>query len=733
MVSLKGWTIDPIQLHLDKYVYNNGDQVRIKGYIIDERLRSALDFRMVFFGPSSNQVIKEKRLKSEQIESGISFQLPDTLQSGIYQLQVFDEHYSHTYNHSSFVVLNLEENTVLAKDHGPAIDFFIEGGGDLISDIENTLIVSCRGLQGSNHDYTVVIHDQNDSILYQKKLPNSGLSRVSIKPISNARYGVSLVRDNALILKRDLPKSTDSGIVMNLTQEGSKRIYLDINTVDLPQNNTIQILHEHRIIQETKIADSHFHTQFALSQLPEGILQFRMLNPSGETLKSRLFFNRKQHPEYIVLRPDKEIYRPGESIKLAVTKIDREFHAVNSSFSISVWDHSQIQDLLGNKQNIWSLHFSSLGLIAPGVKNYLDESKAAEWILDDFMITMNIPDEKIRMDHTWVNDLSGIYLMGNVVAIDSQEIKPKGVVLTIPGTDEGVRYTSITSNNQFLFTAFDFHGIKDAYLSVWPPTPGRYRWSIHQPQPQIASSTLLLSDLDHHTLTGIIKHQRIRKRVETQYLNYFSATASDGKEQEPLNTLKYVDREIILDNYVRFPDVKTAIKEVVPYVQYKKTRFKVFSPELRRTFPNRPLVLLDGIPVADSIILDQNPSVFERIEVVNTLENIYAHGKVAENGIVAFYTRPGHNIENLSAAKVKIMGYHKNIDEGLSVDDEPNEEAPHLPDLLFWNQHLLLGKGNEVIVEFKAPDYETNLKVHIEAPISDNEYTIVEKMIKIAY
>jgi hypothetical protein len=77
-----------------------------------------------------------------------------------------------------------------------------------------------------------------------------------------------------------------------------------------------------------------------------------------------------------------------------------------------------------------------------------------------------------------------------------------------------------------------------------------------------------------------------------------------------------------LDDYTRFEDVETILKEYVPSVAVrlkdKKKTFRLLNEADKSVFDDNPLILVDAMPVFDSDLLASfNPKFLQRLEVLN--------------------------------------------------------------------------------------------------------------------
>lgn len=713
----KSLASDPVQLHINKTVFNVGELAHVKGYIVRKsEVDPFKDLSMALIDISSKKAITTFRLKGSQLYTGITIPLKKTLKSSVYQLKVFDENFIISYTSTSFLVINPEdEQNVFPKDLSEPIEFHIPGGGDIIAGLENNMVLRYKGDINDNSG-SVVIKNQYDSMVAKFDLKKSGLSKIKFVPEVGLNYYGEVLLNESVVAKKQIPAASEQGIIANSIHTAQRDLIVDFLFVKTSAfNHRLKIFNKGNLIEEYSINDNHFRRQFVASSLPEGIIQFAVFNGEGQLVKNQLAFNRHREKLRFNVTPEKSSYQPGEIVRLNISSVNEGGSSVSANMSVSITDANQALDLVTYRQNIWALDFSEVNRAVGNLGNYFEPDLQDEWNLDDLMITLSqVPENKTRRN---VSDSgpSGIHVSGKVINTISGKV-PKGVVLTIPDLNGTIRYAPVNANGTFYFGGFDFEGSQNAYLSVWPTSSSDlFDWNVDQAQPNLGSIKFALSETDNSAFKNLVRFNDIRTRIKQQYIN---------KEEEipiledprdiPLASIPYVDKTIQMDDYIYLPNMKTVIKEVVPYTQTKKTGFKVFSPELRRTFPGRPLILLDGIPVKDSVILNQDPIIFQKIELINTFKNIYKIGKVAENGIVAFYTRPGHSVEQINTLEIDLKGYYQNDSTNNSDKTTPNSNIPYMPASLYWASNIDTSSDKNSIVEFKAPDYETEVIIHIE-------------------
>ena len=131
----------------------------------------------------------------------------------------------------------------------------------------------------------------------------------------------------------------------------------------------------------------------------------------------------------------------------------------------------------------------------------------------------------------------------------------------------------------------------------------------------------------------------IDSRLESIYRDTSLSMPIEGKQKLTNEGMFYgnPDRVIFIDDYIKLPDMREVIFEVVPYVNVRRERDDFSLKVTGETpFPKiyEPLILIDGIPLLKlSRFLELPPDRFERIDVINSL---YIHGNQIFAGVVNF-------------------------------------------------------------------------------------------------
>jgi hypothetical protein len=178
--------------------------------------------------------------------------------------------------------------------------------------------------------------------------------------------------------------------------------------------------------------------------------------------------------------------------------------------------------------------------------------------------------------------------------------------------------------------------------------------------------------------------------TSSQVTSYFYEVTSS--EFSPVVAGFLADRTYYLNDYNRFDNISTTLKEYVPEVwvrkQEKKTLFKVLNNPLNSVFEENPLIIIDAMPVFDvDALAEFDPKNIQRLEVL-TREFILNDDKFS--GVVSF-----SSFENdFGGFELPEQALYFNYTEIQKPRKLPsphfndNLEDPNFPDFrstLYWN------------------------------------------------
>lgn len=204
-------------------------------------------------------------------------------------------------------------------------------------------------------------------------------------------------------------------------------------------------------------------------------------------------------------------------------------------------------------------------------------------------------------------------------------------------------------------------------------------------------------------LDSILIQEVTQRSVRNQVENSFYTIKKDSILRAPDWPLAFpsFDYSFVLDDYNRFPKMEEAFIEYIPTVAVRKRRdggeFKIRT---RFTMPYEypSLILLDGVPVPDSLLLDFSPYKIKSIGVIN---NRLFMGPQVYDGLLSFETFQG-GMDDFSLPKQVIKVPYRGLAPKKMYftqgHNENSERVPDYRDQLFWDPKVSV--SDSLNVEF---------------------------------
>jgi hypothetical protein len=306
----------------------------------------------------------------------------------------------------------------------------------------------------------------------------------------------------------------------------------------------------------------------------------------------------------------------------------------------------------------------------------------------------------------------------------------------LKNTDLSLSFVGKTSRCQFNKTddkgAFNFvvkeSGLNEIVIQPLSPDISGYYIELNQPFSSIFSKFKPAEFyLDSSRLDQINK-VIIGMQVNNIYEPFRQTTSDEATNVIP-DFYGKPESTIIMAEYIELTTLKEVVKELLPNVytlkQNGKHDFKLINKFRGQPFENKPLVLIDGVPVYDfEKVLSINSKDIERADIINT--RYFISGNVLD-GIVSFVTKKG----NLGVMEFD-NSIFRQVYEGCQVQNsfyspDYNTVAAkykHIPDFrntLYWKPDLHTGKDGKAEIEFFTSDESSDYEIVVEGISPDGK------------
>jgi hypothetical protein len=187
------------------------------------------------------------------------------------------------------------------------------------------------------------------------------------------------------------------------------------------------------------------------------------------------------------------------------------------------------------------------------------------------------------------------------------------------------------------------------------------------------------------------------------------------------------ERTIRMADYIELTSLKEVVKEILPNVytlkQNGKYDFKLINKFRGQPFENKPLVLVDGVPVYDfEKVLSINSKEIERADIINTRyfisENVF-------DGIISFITKKG----NLSVLEFDNSIFRQAYEgcqvqnnfysPDYSTDATKSSRIPDYRNTLYWKPDVHTAKNGKAEIGFFTSDESSDYIIVVEGTSSD--------------
>lgn len=662
---------ETVMVTSDRSIYLSGDIVYFSAMILEADNFSVSELskvvRIELLNSSGTAVLNDKFLVREGGANG-SFKLQDDIPTGWYQLRGYTEwmrnmgpeHFSRiklriinpadASNLNSYVLNDTLDVTVIARNgaaltgapnrcavravtrHGRPVSvngFLLNNSNDTVTDFSTgkTGWGALTWTPEAETDYRIIVAS-NPEMAVVTKMPELSGEVISINidhPVTEIR-GAANNREITVKVSGAVPAEGIKLLVHRLTTW-----YLFSEAV--PENGTISFI-------------------IPVQDLPDGLLSFTILDKRNKTLGSALGIIERSSGETAAVATRREAgdgkseiitsyntYNPANSGIYTLTTRRREPEEITERYipALPGWPVTWDIPIDNNEKEGWLIAGSYREDIASSLFNN-DEREPALTLIS-FSDISDIREKLVD----FIPETRGFTLNGRVSLEDGS---PVGYhTLSITGLNDNLFVTTRTfASGRFHFTLPGRKGAKDMLLS-------------HTLRPETRMNIIIDPEYDSRSfdlppdkifLTArereFVSQLIVDKKLYSLYKEGNIQAASPSENGVNDNTIFYgiPDQIIYFDDYIRLPDMREVVFEVVPTVSVRKDGDQFAMRVTRETpFPRMydPLILLDGIPlIRFNEFLELPPDRFSRVDVVNSL---YIHGNQVFAGVVNFISVNG--------------------------------------------------------------------------------------------
>lgn len=704
--------LQKVFVHTDKEKYIVKENIWFKTYLLDgttHRLDSiSTNIYIELINPSS-EIIQVRLLKINKGASNGYFYLPDSLPTGNYQIRAFTnlmKNFNNEYLFTKTISIFNKNNFEISKEQYRRYKklkrrknfiniIYYPEDKELIYNIKNKISIKSVDYSGAGIKSKGYVVDNKKNIITEFETNSEGNSFFYFTPLADKKYKLVLISAKGKKKKFKLPEIKEYGYVLDVNnnndfvnivinpklKKSEDKLY---KTFYLIAQSRGKIIYTHSQVSENK----EITLNIEKNKFPTGIIKFTILNNSGKVQAEQLLFvNNNDNFEIEVL----ETKINNNYIELKIRTLNNKGNLITANLSLSVNTTKEAESQTDIVKEV---------LINSDLKNKTQQSN-----LDcdsiNYLINSNVWDK-----YKWENILKTkqdalIYKKEKLITISgyitraylSLPVENSNVVLSILSTFNDSYTTFTDKKGKFAFKNLDYKDTIEVFLEARNERDKKY--------------VLVYKD-DYDTIPI-----------------FFNSVKNLNNKQYALRNIKKEDNERTdserslhgtADQVIYFDEIETAgytnifdiLKSRVPGMQVSgnSTTIRGFSSINQSS---EPLYLINNVPAGRGAINSMNVEDVERVEIVKSSAKNAIYGSRGGNGVIAVYTKKGHNIIR-GHLNTYHLGYHVSKKFYFSEIEYDNGYYP----TYFWQPEIKTNKNDFVIIKFQLPKNTSSYKVNIQ-------------------
>lgn len=639
-------------------------------------------------------------------------------------------------------ILNKADNLLklpnIARDN--SLLLFTEGSYPLIYGIPGVLYAKLNNIIIEDIESLIVLKNDKGNILAEQHPDEDGFVKFEFIPDSSKHYYVELAQENNVISSTQLDNTNfaDNGISLNLTYTSKHLAKVRIGTKSKTLLTVvIKMIALNKTI-ETFFLGSANEFSIDLTKYPPGLLKLEIFDQNKDLVHERLIFNKSQQNESIIdpyLSIPSSVQR-GDSVTLSLDLTQPNYQYLNIKTAIlSVQDKNQ--NLFSNNSNIIEeARLNSLKYYFSELPQKLSDPDRSAKSLDYYFAINQYSSYQNGNSMLPSHELAGqkLILQGRLADANQTALASIPMVLTIPAEHDSFRWTNTDENGRFSFVDLNYTGNKNISLTpIFPNSLSSYIIELNNPlskkyykgyQNYITTSTWLALNKSLE-LSKNISGSYSDEIINDEVINH-SISSNETKI-----IFDNVDYDLDLNEFELPEQMIKLINPIIPGVNVRNGRLRIFSTQFNKSFSNAPLLLIDGIPYFNiDSLLSIDPVRFSRVQVITTINKLAPFGNLGSSGVLAFYTKDGFELIDEYPLLLNLNGYrnYKLPDkyESIAVDSL----TPYLPSSYVYNIYQENDLSTKILVHFKAPDITTTLNVKLLL-MTEAGVSIINKTVRV--
>ena len=597
------------------------------------------------------------------------FFLPSTLPTGKYHLiahtrwmKNFDDYF-----HQPITIINPFERYTPPKQPDTKLEIkLFPAGGKLVRGVENT--VGYLVTPHSIGDVKGKVVDGSGNTVTNFSPGEQGFGSFIINPGPGDAYRVLLEDAKGIIHFFDLPEAVSDGATLTV-QRTTTGIKATMKSLTIKQgkvllSNSQEVFLERNIEEGTPVP-------FDVPSDKEGYYYLTLDDTKGNRLsEARIFIG---EPSVVSSSLDGSYGKRSE--------INLPLELENGAYSVSVRKKTEYLTDVPSKA-AFSSFWSGFGKSSPFEQSRM-YGASNEAVNKALLLQVNNKSRDTGGQISYLPELRGQLIEVSATGADNKPKMEATLTMAFPVEPYQLRTALTDSMGKAVFEFHGPFGDTEAFFQTLNTETGT---TISINDNWIGDK--LEFDFQKPPLDSFQIREAIDRSVRVQIENaYLSGPITDTtfRVNEWYPQFGDYDTKYILDDYNRFPTVKDHFVEYILGARVRRNSFIINHHYPYNGFNNPHLVLVDGVPVEDSTILEFSPY---KVKTIGLINNRFYLGPTVFDGVLNFETFEG-GLGGMSPNEGTVI---KNI-KGISVPPRPNHpdyslrdrsNIPDKRDQLYW-------------------------------------------------
>lgn len=668
---------------LNKVIAKPGEEVRLT-VNLDAVTPSAKKEKLIIsLYDYQNEIFSQKVTVMVNEENEFKYKLPDKVAEGLY-----------------FVIESTGKNKfsqkkpVYTTNDRITVEFFPEGGSLLTNNIQR-IVYRATDPFGDPTDVTGSVYDPLGNQVGAGKILKPGIGLISLMPMPNQKYTFELDSQYGNGQKFEMPSAILDGTIFTLVKTEDELIKAAIvntgNNVG-KELTVVAIANGQAKLAFTLDAKEKNSLHIKTAELPQGIINFVVLDSKGEVLSERMIYNTPYEDINIDIQT---VLKP--TLKNGEVEIQVDASNFVSQFGPAMIDVKvvDLQNLYHNTNQDYSYSFLKYPLLTSTPKTVLDI-----YITNIELIANNYRYFEIKDIIDGVNyitqDGKGKSFSGTVTDKDGCRI-PNATVMALHPDNPSIASTTTDENGRFVLTGT----VKSNDLVIKAISDsGKKTYEVYLDRTfdETLEELLLFESFNVRPLYSAEETPPYFLANE----NLLRLSGSETKEKRPKE----------LSNSQKMLQSGSSILDVVRMIKpftLKGSEIVFYGTTNSILNQQGALIVIDGQKMGTSISAFDNINSYD-VESINVSTNpvdIQQYTALNSVGIIDIKTRG--SAPSMMEKKEELEIYVSEFDQTLIPEDIWKYQTT-----LFWQPNMLLDKSGKLNLNLKLSEIQSKFVVQVD-------------------